>query len=386
MLTKIEAIAVLGCMLLLIVLPSLREQARILDEWKDARIRNIPNLLGKYGVDGWLMSQREHAEDVIWWSIKNATDFDAHRRTIILFHNKRSEKLPSPIKWVDNTGSAWPELTTTLETLQIDINFASGLQVGELNALQENIFGSWDGQLLNVPMLGIEYVATRVDGMLEYYHDLQEIVWATLERAFLTNTDLQWWFREKMQALNVTTWNQPRISVVVPESFPGWEGTDDHMAYILCTSEGEKDVPEGLKEGDIVLDYMHLGLTGNEVLTKSLERMKVENISGQIFCHPIGDWGHDAGAAIGITNLPEHVPVLGDLPVLPNTFYGIELYAYHFVAEGNETLRFRLEENAHRSEEAGKWRFVRGRQERLHIIDPTKRRRHTARPLLIQIQ
>lgn len=134
-----------------------------------------------------------------------------------------------------------------------------------------------------------------------------------------------------MQALNVTTWNQPRISVIVPESFPGWEGTDDviqegdllhidfgitamglntdtqHMAYVLRTSEGEKDAPDGLKEGvkkanhmqDIVLDYMRPGLTGNEVLTKSLERMKAENISGQIFCHPIGDWGHDAGAVIG---------------------------------------------------------------------------------------
>ncbi|KAF4575128.1 hypothetical protein EYR36_006484 [Pleurotus pulmonarius] len=443
-----QIVGVLGCLFPLIVgqlhptepatyksLPSLREQARIQDKWKDARIKNIPNLLDKYGVDGWLMSQREHAEDVIWWSIKNATDFDAHRRTIILFHNKRTGQLPNPMKWVDNTGSAWPELINTLETLGIqriainvdsDINFAGGLHVGELNALQANIFKVLDGQLMNVPMLGVEYVATRVDGMLEYYHDLQEIVWAMLEEGFshktiepgvTTTVDLQWWFREKMQAHNVTTWNQPRISVIVPESFPGWEGTDDviqegdllhidfgitamglntdtqHMAYVLRTSEGEEDAPEGLKEGvkkanrmqDIVLEYMRHGLTGNEVLTKSLERMKAENISGQIFCHPIGDWGHDAGAVIGFTNLPEHVPVLGDLPILPNTFYSIELYAYHFVPERNETLRFRLEENAHWSE-AGRWQFVRGRQERLHIIDQTKRHRHTTRPPLIQIQ
>lgn len=139
------------------------------------------------------MSQREHAEDVIWWSIKNATDFDAHRRTIILFHNKSNEQLPNPMKWVDNTGSAWLELINALETLGMqriainvdsDINFASGLHVGEMNALQANIFKVWDGQLMNVPMLGVEYVATRVDGMLEYYHDLQEIVWAMLEEGF----------------------------------------------------------------------------------------------------------------------------------------------------------------------------------------------------------
>ncbi len=63
-----QIVGVLGCLLPLIVgqlhptepatyksLPSLREQARIQDKWKDARIKNIPNLLDKYGVDGWLV-------------------------------------------------------------------------------------------------------------------------------------------------------------------------------------------------------------------------------------------------------------------------------------------------------------------------------------------
>lgn len=33
-------------------------------------------------------------------------------------------------------------------------------------------------------MIGVEYVAGRVNGMLEYYRELQETTWALIEEAF----------------------------------------------------------------------------------------------------------------------------------------------------------------------------------------------------------
>lgn len=84
---------------------------------------------------------------------------------------------------------------------------------------------------------------------------------------------------------------------------------------------------------------------------------------------------------LGFTNLPELVPVLGELPILPNTYYSIELYAYHFVEERNETLRFRLEENAFWNGTTGQWQFVYGRQERFHLVNVT--RREEAKPLFV---
>ena len=134
-----------------------------------------------------------------------------------------------------------------------------------------------------------------------------------------------------MLLLNVTTWNHPRVSVITPESFPGWAGTKDviregdllhvdfgitamgmntdvqHMAYVLRTSQGETDAPAGLKDGlrkanrmqDIVLEKMQAGKTGNEVLSEALVQMADEGIQGQIYCHPIGDWGHAPGAVMG---------------------------------------------------------------------------------------
>lgn len=88
----------------------------------------------------------------------------------------------------------------------------------------------------------------------------------------------------------------------------------------------------------------------------------------------------------GFTNLPEHVPVLGELPILPNTFYSIELYAYHFVPERQETLKFLQEEDAYWVAESQTWKFVRGRQESFHIIDPTMRCAKPSSSVVLQSQ
>ncbi|KAG6817847.1 hypothetical protein H0H87_001679 [Tephrocybe sp. NHM501043] len=418
-------------------LPSLREAARIQGSWREERVSRIPLLLRKYNLDAWLMSQREHAEDPIWWSIKNATDFDVHRRTVILFHTNTSslKGQPNPMKWIDNTGNVWPELRNTLElydpqrialNVDQDIAFAAGLHVGELAVLEEQLGEKWMKRCVNEPMLGVEYVATRVEGQLPYYRKMQDITWALIEEGFsheivepgkTTTEDLEWWFREKMQTLNVTTWNQPSISVIVEDpTTPGWHGTQSiihegdllhidfgitamglntdtqHMAYVLRT-EGlntEIDAPDSLKEGlrksnrmqDVLLENMRAGLTGNEVLRTCMEQIKSEGVDGHFYSHPIGDWGHDAGAVIGFVNLPAEVPVLGELPILPNTYYSIELHAYQFIPEMNQTLRFRQEEDAHWVAKTGKWEFVHGRQEKFHLIDA--RRRKAATSFIVQ--
>lgn len=77
---------------------------------------------------------------------------------------------------------------------------------------------------------------------------------------------------------------------------------------------------------------------------------------------------------LGFTNLPEYVPVYGELPILPDTYYSVELFARHFVPERNEFLRFMLEENVYWRNETQRWEFIRGRQERYHLIDTTRHR------------
>lgn len=158
------------------------------------------------------MSQREHAEDTIWWSIKNATDFGAHRRTVLMFHRNTTslEGRLNPLIWVDNTGDVWPELRSTLEAYNPakivlntdrDIAFGGGLHVGELAVLEEQLGKHWMARTVSKPHLAMEFVASRVDGQLPYYQKLQEVVWAMLEEGFshkviepgLTTTEVRLW-------------------------------------------------------------------------------------------------------------------------------------------------------------------------------------------------
>ncbi|KAI5120926.1 hypothetical protein M0805_002906 [Coniferiporia weirii] len=402
-------------------LPTLRAQADVLDAWTQERLDGLPDLMRRYGVDAWLMSQREHAEDTIWWSIKPATAFAAHRRTVVLFHTNASSLAgkPNPLTWIDNTGAVWPELRAILEqyaprriavNVDRDIAFAGGMHVGEMEVLKEELGERWTSKFVNVPMLAVEFVSRRVPGQIAYFRKMQETVWAMLEEAFservvvpgeTTTEDLEWWFREKMQEQNVSTWNQPRVKVLDASSFPGWSGSGStvhegdvlhvdfgisamnmhtdtqHLGYVLRSSEGESTVPAGLVVGmrkanrmqSILLEEMKAGRTGNEVLAACNMRMEQENIEGQVYTHPLGDFAHAPGATIGFTNLPKYVPVYGELPLLPETYYSVELFARHFVPERNESLRFMLEENVHWVNETGRWEFVRGRQERYHLFD-----------------
>ncbi|KAK4457161.1 hypothetical protein QBC42DRAFT_319699 [Cladorrhinum samala] len=383
-------------------LPPLRQQAAIQDAWTAERKAGIPSILQKYNVDAWIISQREYAEDTVFWSLKSAQQFSARRRTTYLFlaHNSSS---PS-FAWVDNTPSLWPELERVLgeqehEVEKIAVNthpeiaFSSGLHAGELDAVKKGLGKDWASRLVSEPMVAVEYVATMPSSRAGWYAKLQETAWAVIGEAFsgsviepgrTTTEDVEWWMREKLSDLKYGTWFHPSVSVVDEAGFFGSEGkviehgdllhvdfgvtamgmnTDtQHLGYVL--RPGEDDVPEGLKEGlkkgnkaqDIVKANMKIGMTGNEILKRSLEDMKAEGIEGRVYSHPIGDWGHAAGALIDEIFL-----------YCPNMYYSVELMVEHFVPERNATLQFPLEEDI-RHVGGDEWVWAFGRQEKFHLV------------------
>jgi hypothetical protein len=136
--------------------------------------------------------------------MKRATQFAARRRTIQLFVAPDSTQLwdhtseDSSAKayaytWVDNTPEVWTDLNRTLRmhdpssialNLDPDIVFGGGLHAGEAIELRQMLGKKWMKRVVSVPMLGVEFVANRVDGQLEWYRKLQETAWAMVIEAF----------------------------------------------------------------------------------------------------------------------------------------------------------------------------------------------------------
>ncbi|VDC02548.1 unnamed protein product [Peniophora sp. CBMAI 1063] len=364
---------------------------------------------------------RENAEDPVWHSMRDATSFAARRRTVLLFHRNGSALAGSsnPLEWIDNTDALWPGVLSSLgayEPKRIALNlnsetgYAGGLAAGELEALYKNLGGMWVGRGVDVPELALEFLARRVEGQEVYYARMMETVWAIIEEAFserfivpgvTTTHDVAWFMRDKVQEMGMTTWSHPHVSILNGD-FPD-ESVDrvisegdllhvdlglssglrlhtdtQHLCYVLRASRGETEPPADLVVGlrkanrvqDIILESMHPGRTGNQALTNALQAMYEEGVSGQVYAHPLGDWGHGPGPVIGFVNLPTHVPgVLGDAPLWPDTYYSIESYAEHTLDNG-QIWRFFTEEDVWWVSERNRWEWVYGRQEHFHLVRP----------------
>jgi hypothetical protein len=139
------------------------------------------------------MSQREYAEDTVFWSLKRATQFSARRRTVDLFIATAIDETSSSYKWIDNTPKVWSELRSVLESQNIssiainadtDVSFSSGLHVGELELIINKLGPEWADKFVVEPMIGVEFIGTMVPDRLAWYRRLQETAWAIISEAF----------------------------------------------------------------------------------------------------------------------------------------------------------------------------------------------------------
>ncbi|KAK7735575.1 hypothetical protein SLS53_007489 [Cytospora paraplurivora] len=417
-------------------LPPLREQSKIVDAWTEERKTLIPEILRKYDIDAWIISQREYAEDTVFWALKDFEQFSARRRTTQLFFANATGGSRSAYSWIDNTPLVWSELRSILADQQprtialnthADLAFSGGLHAGERDAIEAALGKQWAERFVLEPMIAVELVATMVESRLGWYRKLMQTAWAIIEEAFsskiitpgkTTTLDVEWWMRERIQSLNYSTWFHPGVSILTendcsmcfqstemgrahilpgdPEhvirqgdiihtdfgvTALGLNTDTQHLGYVLGPEEAVDNIPVSVLEGmrkvnrlqDITREHMRIGLTGNVILQNIRAQMKKEGIEGKIYCHATGEFGHSAGTVIGMTNLQDRVPVLGDLPLLKNTYYSIELYAEHYVPEKNMTVKFPLEEDVYWSKDTQTWEWVYGRQSEYLFVHPPVR-------------
>lgn len=298
-------------------------------------------------------------------------------------------------------------------TIAVDISrthaFSDGLSAGEWEALQEALGEKWKSRIVRAEELPLEYIETRIPEMESTYRDMMQIVHSLIARAFsaeviqpgkTTNQDVVWWLRQQVNTMGMDVWFQPSVRVqrkgatgvkllseddnVVIErgdvlhtdfgiSAMGLRTDTQHMGYVL--NEGEDQPPAGIQKAlkttnrlqDLLLANMKAGKSGNRVLMDTLTAMRAENIKGSVYSHPIGDHGHGAGPLIGLWDRQEEIPGRGEVQLLPNTWFSIELSASTPVPEwNNQELWVGQEEDA--ILDANGIRWVLPRQTEYHMV------------------
>lgn len=296
------------------------------------------------------------------------------------------------------------------KTIAVNIShthaFSDGLSAGEWEQLSRALPPGYLARVVRAERLPLDYQAIRAPAMLPVYKRMMEVVWAIIDTAFsnrvitpgrTTTDDVVWWMRQRVNDLGLETWFHTDVDVqrrgqdltgvdaaviqrgdVLHCDFGltalGLNTDTQHMGYVL--RDGERDAPEGLKRAllnsnrlqDILLAEMRPGRSGNEVLSSALRAMRAAGINGTIYTHPIGDRGHGAGPLIGLWDHQEGVPGRGDVPLLPATWFSIELQATTPVPEwGGQLVRSAQEEEAELTAD-GSMRWILRRQTAFHIV------------------
>lgn len=418
------------------ILP-MRERAEVMDEWTEYRLDTlVPELMRREGMDMWVLVAREYNEDPVLLTMLPATWQSTRRTTILVFFDdgETVERLAvarynigffetqwnpeeEPDQW-KRFGQVVAERDPEKIAVNMSDDFAlaDGISHTDYMDLKNSLSTELQDRIVSAENLAIGWLETRTEQEMAVYPQINRIAHYIVaeglsERVITpgvtTTQDVQWWYREKIRDLNLTTWFHPSVSVQRSENekhtgdfsdyfaddsdvimpgdlihidfgieYLGLSTDTQRNAYVL--RPGETDAPEGLKEAlatgnrlqDIFTNEFETGRSGNEILSSSLEKAESEGINATIYTHPIGYHGHAAGPTIGLWDQQEGVPGKGDYPLYPNTAHSIELNAEVHVPEWNRTVRIMLEEDAFFNGDS--IRYIDGRMQELYLIPRKK--------------
>jgi hypothetical protein len=413
--------------------PSLREQAKIQQEWVKKRLENIlPKIMRENDIQMWIIITREHNPDPAYSSIVSPTTLYVRRRSIFVFYdagiNKGVEKYAVITGNQDGLFMGYSDtslhcerdqkqwlslkkLITDKNPKNISVNmsntfeFSEGLLACEWNLMNEKLGPEIMKKIKPAERIPLDYIETRLPEMIPYWKSLQIICRNIIKDAFsnktitigkTTATDIVWWFREEAQKKGFIAWFHPTVDILRMKTqnddkseiikrgdilhcdfgIKGMNLNTDvqYLAYVL--KEDENDAPKGLKQAlantnrlqDIVIKNMKIGLTGDQILNNSLNQMKKEGLRGAVYSHPIGEHGHGAGTLIGLWDKQDGVPGKGDVPLLPNSWYSIELHTLTKIPEwNNQEIGIGQEEDVMINNE-GKVEWILDRQSEFILI------------------
>jgi hypothetical protein len=403
---KIFLTTVLFCLIQVLnaQVKTVRQQADIVNELLSDRINNLlPTLMTNSNLDCWVMMTREYNEDPIVKTFLPAEWLAARRRTILVFYNNsKTGKIEKyavaryPVgkeilaAWdIEKTPNQWEALVQLIHNLNpnkialnisADFAHADGLDHTEYIEFMGYLSKEEQAKVVSSQPLAVSWLETRTAKEMEYYPILLQMTHAIIKEGFsnkvinvnhTTTTDLEWWFRQKLNDMGLSTWFHPSVEIqrrvsnskdeVIHQgdflhvdfgiSYLRLNSDVQEQAYVLLPTE--KEVPSDLQAAfaktnrlqDLLTNSFGVGKSGNEILATALRNAKAEGINPSIYTHPIGYHGHAAGPTIGMWDMQNGVTGSGDYKMRSSTCYSIELNAMHALKGWDVPVRVALEQN-----------------------------------------
>lgn len=414
------------------ILP-LRERAALQDEILRERLDSlVPQLMRREGISAWVIIGREYNEDPVLKTMLPATWLNARRRTVLLFIDRGSAGIERMAVARYAVGDLFPgvwdperqpdqyariaEILAAADPDTVAVNtsnayaLADGLTYSEQRDFAAALPATLRSRLVSAERLAVGWLETRTPRELALYEDVMAIAHGIIAEGFsrraitpgvTTTEDLEWWYRQRVNDLGLTTWFHNSIEIERPRreserlqaqglaldiiqpgdhvhidfgiSYLNLQTDTQQNAYIL--RPGETDAPAHLRrafaEGnalqDILTSNFETGLTGNEILSRSRAQALESGLGPIIYTHPIGLHGHAAGTTIGMWDRQDGVPGSGDYPLHADTAYSIELTAEVDLDEwGEEPMKMKLEQNGYF--DGARFHYFQSRQTQYHLI------------------
>jgi len=228
------------------VVLSQREQARVIDELLDDRLRTVlPGLMRRTGVDMWVVISREYNEDPIIETLLPATWFAARRTTmLVVFDKGNGQELDYLAVARYDVGKVfkrawdpeaqpdqWAQLAKIIEERnpkKIAVNksqhvgLVDGITANDYEQLKKSLKKNFQDKVVSSEPLAIAWLETRSEKEMAIYQHICRIAHDIIREGFssqvihpgiTTTDDVVWWYRERMKELKLDTWFQPSVSI-----------------------------------------------------------------------------------------------------------------------------------------------------------------------------
>jgi Xaa-Pro aminopeptidase len=317
--------------------------------------------------------------------------------------------------WAPESLDPWDRLARIVrerDSKRIAVNasdtfaFADGLSAANRDRLVRALGPGLASRLVSAERLAVGWLEARSAGELAFYPGLVALTRRLVREVFssanitpgrTTIDDLEWRVLDRLDELNLGTWFPPMFYIL--RDGPGGTGGPDGrvikpgdllrcdigISYLGLVSdvqevayvprEGETEAPRGLRDAlalgnrlqDILVGELRAGRTGNEILAAALAKARAAGLVPRIYSHPIGYHGHGAGTRIGLPDMQDGVPGMGEYPLFPDTCFAIELGVAAKIPEwGGREIQLALEEDA--AFTAGRVVWLDGRQTEIILV------------------